>query len=44
VRSKVKCVKCRRKNTIIGEKVSEEKKKRILCLECSTGKKKPWGN
>jgi len=40
--SKVKCIKCGKKDTIIGEQISEKEKKSILCLEYRTGKKKPW--
>jgi len=38
---KVECVKYRRNNTIRGRKL---KKRKILCPECRTGKKKPWWN
>jgi len=40
-KSKVKCVKCRRKDMIIGKKILEEEKGRILCPEYGTGKRKP---
>jgi len=36
----VKCSWCRRKDTV--EEISEENKKRILCLEYGTEKKQPW--
>jgi len=42
--SKVKCVKCRRKDTVVGEKISKEEKKKILCPEYRTEKRKPWWN
>jgi len=34
-------VKCRKKNTIAGEKINKKEKKEILCPECRTEKKKP---
>jgi len=37
--SKVKYTKCRKKNTIVGEEISEKEK--ILCPEYRTEKKKP---
>jgi len=39
--SKVKCIKYRRKDIVVGEKISEEEKRKILCLECRIGEKKP---
>jgi len=40
--SRVKCAKCERKDTVVGEEICEKEKKEILCPECRTGKKKPW--
>jgi len=33
--------KCEREDTIIGRKMSKEKKEKILCPEYRTGKRKP---
>ena len=41
--TRVQCIKCKRKD-VIKEKVLGQEKKEILCLECRTGKKKPWWN
>ena len=38
---RVQCIECRRKDAI-EEGVLEQKRREILCLECRTGKKKPW--
>jgi len=38
-RSKVKCIKYRRKNTVVEEKISKEEKRKISCLEYKTEKK-----
>jgi len=40
--SKVECTKYSRKDMIVGEKISEEEKRNILCLEYRTGEKKLW--
>jgi len=40
---RVQCVECRRKDTL-GERVLEQEKREILCLECRTGRKKLWWN
>jgi len=40
---RVQCIKYRRKNAI-GGKVLEQERKKILCLEHRTEKKKPWWN
>jgi len=39
--TRVQCVEYRRKDAV-GERVLEQKRREILCLECRTGKKKPW--
>ena len=39
-KSKVKYTQYRRKDTIVGEKISEEKRRNIWCLECKTEKKR----
>lgn len=40
--TKVKCIKCGRKDIVTGERIPEKELKKILCPECGTGKKKPW--
>jgi len=40
---RVECVKCRRRDTIV-RKVSEWKRRRILCPECRVGRKREWWN
>jgi len=42
--SKVKCIKCGRKNITIGEQILEEERKSILCPKCKTKEKKLWWN
>jgi len=42
--TKVKCTKCRRKDTVVDEKISEEEIREILCPECGTEKKVLWWN
>jgi len=39
--TRVYYVKCRRKNAIV-RKVSEQKRRRILCLKYKVGRKKEW--
>jgi len=41
--TRVQCIKYRRKDTIEG-KVLKQERKEILCPECRTGKKKLWWN
>jgi len=37
--SKVRCMKCKRKDTVVGKKISKDEKGRILCPEYRIGKK-----
>jgi len=42
--SKVRYTKCKRKDTVVRERIPEEKRRNILCLEYRTEEKKPWWN
>jgi len=41
--TRVQCIECRRKDTIV-RKVSEWERRGILCPECRIGRKREWWN
>ena len=41
--TRVQCIECGRKDAIV-KKVSEQKRRRILCPECRVGRKREWWN